>query len=146
MKRLLPALGLAILAALGSWMLWNRAPKPIPHEIARVQRPGTEAYAVAYSIRPRELRGRLPFLSTKLLHWKYMVCLEGSRERASYKRGPVVWESVDVIPDSTAWLTRDSLLVDVPDIIYTGRQRASVRVHRHRGVVVTTVGLTSRTE
>ena len=76
MKKLLLALGLAILASLGSWMLCNRAPNPVPHEIARVQRPGTEEYAVSYSIGPPELRdGGLPFMTMKPLHWKYKVCL-----------------------------------------------------------------------
>ncbi len=147
MKKLFWALGLAILASIGSCMLWSRAPKPVHHELARVQRPGTQEYAVSYSITPPELRnGGFPFYSPRALHWKYKVCLEGSRERASYKRGPVVWESVDVAPDSVTWLTRDSLRVDVAHVIYPRRYRESVRVHRHRGVVVTTVGLTSRTE
>jgi hypothetical protein len=147
MKRLLLALGLAALASLGICLLWSRAPKPVPHELARVQRPGTEEYAVAYSINPPEFRnGWIHFYSPKLIHWKYKVCLEGSRERASHKRGPVVWESRDVAPDSMAWLTRDSLRVDVARVIYPRRYWQSVRVHRHRGVVVTTEGLTSRTE
>ena len=141
------ALGLVVLASLGSFLLLHRVPKYRYREIARVQRTGTDEYAVSYGAMPPELRdGWSPFVITKPVHCRYKVCLEDSRELALNAFGPIVWESVDVVPDSMAWLTRDSLRVEVPHIIYPRRYRESVRVHRHRGVVVTTVGLTAVTE
>ena len=145
-KNLSLALGLVVLVSLGGFLFLHRVPRYRYLEIARVPRTGTDEYAVSYGAMPPELRDRWPFVITRPVHWRYKVCLEAPKERASNSSGPVVWESVDVVPDSMTWLTRDSLRVDVPHIIYPPRYRESVRVHRHRGVVVTTVGLTAVTE